>query len=64
MNDELEVPLPETRPPGTSRSALLLAAMHDFLELERESAEAKKKEEALLAEYSELVVVPTLFAAE
>lgn len=64
MNDEYEVTLPETTPPGTSRPALLLAAVHDFLELERESAEAKKKEEALLAEYSELVVVPTLFAAQ
>ena len=63
MNDELEVLLPEARPPGTSRSALLLAAMRDFLELERESA-AAKKEEALLAEYSELVVVPSVFGAE
>lgn len=63
MNDEFEVVLPETRPPGVSRSALLLAAMRDFLELERESAEAKK-EESLLAEYSELVVVPSVFATE
>jgi hypothetical protein len=59
MNDEFEVVPPEARPPGLSRSALLLAAMRDFLELERESADAKK-EESLLAEYSELVVVPSL----
>ncbi len=50
-------PAPETSATGLRRSTLLLAAMRAFLELERERA-ATTDEEMLLAEYSELVVVP------
>ena len=63
MNDECPVLIPESRPVGMVRSALLLAAVQAFLDLERNGAEAKK-EETLLAEYSELVVVPAVFVAE
>jgi hypothetical protein len=66
MNDEIEAAIPDAKPTGMTRSALLLAAMQAFLELERsgEKPEAVKKEETLLAEFSELVVVPGVLAAE
>lgn len=66
MNDEIEAVIPDAKPTGMARSALLLAAMQAFLELERsgEQPEALKKEETLLAEFSELVVVPGLLATE
>ena len=68
MNDEIEAVIPDATPTGKTRSALLLAAMQAFLELDRsasaEKAEVVKKEETLLAEFSELVVVPGFLAAE
>jgi hypothetical protein len=68
MNDDIEAVTPEAKPAGKTRSALLLAAMQAFLELDRsasaDKAEAAKKEETLLAEFSELVVVPGLLATE
>lgn len=68
MNDESAAGIPDAKPTGMTRSALLLAAMQAFLELERsasaEKAEAVKKEETLLAEFSELVVVPGFLATE
>jgi hypothetical protein len=69
MNDEIEAVIPDATPTGKTRSALLLAAMQAFLELDRarekaEKAEPAKKEETLLAEFSELVVVPGFLATE
>ncbi|MBX9632396.1 MAG: hypothetical protein K2X67_17890 [Burkholderiales bacterium] len=66
MNDEIEAAIPDAKPTGMTRSALLLAAMQAFLELERsgEKAEKAEKEDKLLAEFSELVVVPGVLAAE
>jgi hypothetical protein len=68
MNDDIEAVIPDATPTGKTRSALLLAAMQAFLELDRsasaEKAEAAKKEETLLAEFSELVVVPGFLATE
>lgn len=66
MNDESPAVIPDAKPTGMTRSALLLAAMQAFLELERsgEKPEKAEKEETLLAEFSELVVVPGALAAE
>lgn len=66
MNDDIEAVNPDAKPTGMTRSALLLAAMQAFLELDRsaEKAEVAKKEETLLAEFSELVVVPGVLATE
>lgn len=68
MTDEIEAVIPDATPTGKTRSALLLAAMQAFLELDRsesaEKTEAAKKEETLLAEFSELVVVPGFLATE
>lgn len=66
MNDDSPAANPDAKPTGMTRSALLLAAMQAFLELERsgEKAEKAEKEDALLAEFSELVVVPGVMATE
>jgi len=50
---------PEANPAASRRSTLLLAAVRAFLEIERERADVQD-EEMLLAEYSELVLVPAL----